>query len=192
MSNLEAVEWSSLPAPADDSASAHLPGMRLPSVPLAATKGERVDIAVLSGLTVTYAYPMTGQPSVALPEGWDAIPGARGYTLQACAFRDHAGELRALAVDHLFGLSTQVTAYQEEAARRLHLAFALLSDADLIFANALRLPTMTAGGMTLLKRLTLIVWDGVVRHVFYPVFPPDQAPHQVIDWLTRRRRADDR
>ena len=177
-----------LPVPIDDGACNHLPGMRLPSVPLVSTAGDMVDLAALPGRTVVYCYPRTGEPDKDPPPGWDAIPGARGCTPQSCAYRDHHAELAALGA-RVFGLSTQDTAYQREAAERLHLPFPLLSDADLAFARALRLPTFeVAGGdgaMTLIKRLTLIIDTGRIEHVFYPVFPPDADAGRVVEWLTR-------
>jgi peroxiredoxin len=47
------------------------------------------------------------------------------------------------------------------------------------------LPTFQTDEMTLLKRLTLIIDDGEVVHVFYPVFPPDRNASNVIDWLSQ-------
>jgi peroxiredoxin len=182
-------DWSTIPAPTDDGAARHLPGSRVPSLPLPATDGAVVDLSALPGRAVVYAYPRTGPPDAANPEGWDAIPGARGCTPQSCAFRDHFAELEALGVSHLFGLSTQDTAYQREAAGRLHLPFALLSDARLDLARAMRLPTFEAGGMVLLKRLTLVLRGGVVEHVFYPVFPPDRSAAEVAAWLSGEGRA---
>lgn len=173
-----------LPAPEDDGGSDHLPGMGLPAVPLRSTAGRTVDIAGLPGRTVVYCYPMTGRPDRQLPAGWDEIPGARGCTPQSCAFRDHHQELRAYVAE-VFGVSTQDTAYQREAVERLHLPFELLSDAELRFARALRLPTFAVDGMTLLKRLTLIVADGVVVKVFYPVFPPHKNAEEVLAWLAQ-------
>lgn len=187
MENPEAVDWSqtpdwaTIPAPVDDGATNHLVGLRLPSVPLPATDGSAYDLSALPGLVVVFAYPRTGTPGVSNPEGWDLIPGARGCTPQSCAFRDTHAELKALGVDHLFGLSTQTTAYQQEAAERLHLPFPILSDAKLEFANAVSLPTFEAGEMTLLKRCTLIIRDGTVEHVFYPVFPPDQSANDIVN-----------
>jgi len=190
MTNLHEVDWNALPAPEDDGAAAHLAGTTLPDIPLPATDGRMVSLAALTGLSVVYAYPMTGRPDQPLPDGWDMVPGARGCTPQACAFRDHAVDLRTLGVDHLFGLSTQETDYQREAAERLHLPFALLSDADLRLAEALNLPTMTVAGMKLLKRMTLVLRDGQIVTVFYPVFPPDEAPAQVAAWLRRHASPD--
>lgn len=183
MVDLLAVDWSKIPAPIDDGAARHLRGLALPSLVLPATDGHAIDLAKIAGTTVVYAYPMTGRPDVALPEGWDMIPGARGCTPQSCAFRDHFAELKALGAEALFGLSTQSTAYQREAAERLHLPFALLSDENLAFAQALRLPVFETAGMCLLKRLTLILRAGKIVRVFYPVFPPDRSAGDVIEWL---------
>jgi peroxiredoxin len=171
-----------LPVPEDDGACDHLAGMALPHVTLAATDGTMVDLAARSGRTVVYCYPRTGKPGEPSPAGWDEIPGARGCTPQSCAFRDHHAELRALGAE-VFGLSAQTTDYQREAAERLHLPFPLLSDVSLRFASALRLPTFTVEEMTLLKRVTLILRDGRIEHVFYPVFPPDANAAEVARWL---------
>ena len=171
-----------LPVPIDDGAAAHLTGMRIPSVSLTATDGERHDLAALTGRTVLYIYPMTGRPDRALPDGWDAIPGARGCTPQSCAFRDHHAELQALEA-RVFGVSSQTSDYQREARDRLHLPFELLSDSDFQLRDALRLPTFDDAGELLYRRLTLILIDNRVEHVFYPVFPPNENAEQVMDWL---------
>jgi peroxiredoxin len=186
MSQAAVVDWSMIPAPADDGAARHLPGMRIPSVPLHATNGTCVDLALRNGRTVIYAYPRTGEPGVPVPKEWDMIPGARGCTPQSCAFRDHFADLRELGVDHVFGLSTQDPAYQQEVVERLHLPFPLLSDAHLKLARALNLPTFETKGMTLLKRLTMVIRDGLIERVFYPVFPPDRNATEVIAWLKRQ------
>lgn len=172
-----------LPAPVDDGAADHLVGMAMPAITLRATDGTDVDLSTLPGpRCVIYAYPRTGVPGVALPDGWDSIPGARGCTPQACAFRDHHAELRALGA-HLFGLSTQATAYQQEMAERLHLPFPVLSDSDFRLTSALSLPTFEVEGMILLRRLTLIIHAGRIEHVFYPVFPPDTHAASVLGHL---------
>jgi peroxiredoxin len=176
-----------LPVPEDDGAARHLAGMQLPEVALQATDGTQVDLARLADRTVVYIYPRTGRPGVALPDGWDAIPGARGCTPQSCSFRDHFAELKALGVAHLFGLSTQDTDYQREAVDRLHLPFAILSDAGLQLTHALGLPTFEVAGMTLLKRMVLIIDDGVIAKAFYPVFPPDESAAIVAGWLRASR-----
>ncbi len=162
--------------------------MRVPSITLPSTAGRIVNLAELTvPRTVIYCYPRTGIPSEPLPEGWDLIPGARGCTPQACDFRDHHRELADLGAD-VFGLSTQTTEYQKEMVERLHLRFEILSDAKFRFCDALRLPTFEVQGMRLMKRLTLIIRNGVIETVFYPVFPPDKSTEQVIRWLKRNRQ----
>jgi peroxiredoxin len=176
-----------IPAPQDDGAARHLSGMMLPDVELPATEGTPVNLSKLKGRTVVYVYPRTGVPGIDPPDGWDQIPGARGCTPQSCSFRDHFNELKRLGVAQLFGLSTQDTAYQREAASRLHLPFPILSDEKLAFAKALNMPTFTTAGMTLLKRMALVIDDGKITTVFYPVFPPDKNAEEVIAWLQRSR-----
>lgn len=190
--SLEEVDWNALPQPNNDGAADHLTAASLPAVNLKSThnaadkidsSNSTVDLSALTGRTVIYIYPMTGRPDTPLPNGWNDIPGARGCTPQSCAFRDHMQELTELGVSQLFGLSTQSTDYQQEAVERLHLPYNLLSDEQLKFQSALKLPTLTVDGKTLLKRLTLIVDDSKITHHFYPVFPPDKNPLDVIQWI---------
>ncbi|MFA5949795.1 MAG: peroxiredoxin [Hyphomicrobium sp.] len=181
--DLNSVDWSKIPAPLDDGGARHLIGARLPDIALTSTAGTAVSLARLPGRTVLFAYPLTGRPGVSLPEGWDAIPGARGCTPQSCAFRDLHGELRSAGAREIYGISTQSTAYQQEAAKRLHLPFPLLSDADLEFGRALDLPMMSVADQLLFKRLALIADAGAVTTVFYPVFPPDRNAGDVLAWL---------
>jgi peroxiredoxin len=184
--SVETPDWSAIPPPTDDGAARHLTGVRWPFLPLPATDGTTVDLAQLPGLVVVYAYPRTGIPGIENPAGWDLIPGARGCTPQSCSFRDHFAELKTLGVKHLFGLSVQDTAYQREVVDRLHLPFPILSDEHLGLTRSLRLPTFETGGMTLLKRLTLVINDGRIEHVFYPVFPPDRNASDVLARLAAR------
>jgi peroxiredoxin len=175
-----------LPVPVDDGGCDHLPGMAIPPVPLQATDGSTVRLDdPVPGWTIVFAYPRTGEPDADPPGGlaaWDAIPGARGCTPQACASRDHHAELVAAGA-RVFGLSTQDTAYQREMAERLHLPFPVLSDEDLALTWALDLPTFEHAGLTLLKRQTLVIRAATIEHVFYPVFPSDRDAAQVLDWL---------
>jgi peroxiredoxin len=178
------VDWSKIPAPTDDGAAAHLKGITIPSIGLMATDDTSVILSALSGRTVVFAYPRTGEPGkIALVDDWDMIPGARGCTPQTCAFRDLFAELKAAGAAHVFGLSTQSNAYQTEMASRLHLSFPVLSDEKLMLTRALELPTMNVAGLTLIKRLALIVDDGRITQVFYPVFPPDRNAGDVLAWL---------
>jgi peroxiredoxin len=172
-----------IPVPVDDGAARHLAGLKVPALALVATDGSSVDLSRLAGRTVVYIYPRTGVPGQSPPDGWDLIPGARGCTPQSCSFRDHFAELKRLGVDHLYGLSTQGTAYQREAAQRLELPFAILSDETLALTQAIALPTFVVAGMTLLKRMVLVIDDGVITKVFYPVFPPDKSAEEVVAWL---------
>ena len=171
-----------LPVPVDDGACDHLPGTALPSMAIPSTRGRTVNPAQIPGWLVIYCYPMTGRSDQTLPDGWDQIPGARGCTPQSCSFRDHYRELQALNAQ-VFGLSTQTTEYQREAAERLHLPFELLSDSSFAFARTLRLPMFEVEGMHLIKRVTLIAKDGKIVKHFYPVFPPDRNVDDVLAWL---------
>lgn len=185
--NLMQVDWSKIPAPVDDGAAQHLTGMRIPDIALPATDATRVALGTLAGRVVVFAYPRTGRPDEpSLVDDWDMIPGARGCTPQSCAFRDLFAELCAAGAAFVFGLSTQDTAYQREAVDRLHLPFPLLSDEALQLTKALRLPTLTVAGQTLIKRLALVIDDGRITKVFYPVFPPDRSAPDVLDWLLRQ------
>jgi peroxiredoxin len=178
-----------LPVPVDDGAADHLPGLRLPALALRSTQGGEVDLAGAATVTealVLYIYPRIGTPGEPSPDGWDTIPGARGCTPQSCAFRDHHAELRALGAD-VVGLSAQSAEEQAAFAAREHLPFALLSDPDLRLARELRMPTFEAGSMRLYKRITLVVEDGTIAQVFYPVFPPDRNAAEVLAWLDERR-----
>ena len=174
-----------LPEPVDDGAADHLAGTSLPALTLVATSGEPVPLDRLGpgGRSVLYLYPMTGRQGVDLPEGWDDIPGARGCTPESCGFRDHHADLLAAGAQAVYGVSSQSTEYQREAAERLHLPFAMLADPGLALADALALPTFTVDDQRLYRRLTLIVDDARIEHVFYPVFPPDRHAEQVVAWL---------
>jgi peroxiredoxin len=182
--NLLDVDWSKIPAPADDGGAAHLAGMTIPPISLVATDDTTVTLSTLSGRSVVFGYPRTGEPGkIALVDDWDMIPGARGCTPQTCAFRDLYAELKAAGAAHVFGLSTQSNAYQTEMASRLHLPFPVLSDEKLELTRALKLPTMDVAGLTMIKRMALIIDNGRITHVFYPVFPPDRNAGDVLEWL---------
>ncbi|MFJ3490591.1 MerR family transcriptional regulator [Leifsonia aquatica] len=174
-----------LPVPEDDGAADHLPGTPAPALAFTATDGRVVDLAGLGGgRTVIYLYPLTGRPGVDLPDGWDAIPGARGCSTEACDFRDHHDELTAAGVSAVYGFSSQPTDYQAEVVDRLRLPFTMLSDEGFRLGAALGLPTFAAEGHDrLYARLTLVIRDGVIEHAFYPIFPPNTHAQQVLTWL---------
>lgn len=181
-----------LVAPVDDGAADHLPGLTLPALSLLATDATLVDLdKVAAGRWVLFFYPLTGEPGVDVPRGWDEIPGARGCSQEVCSFRDQLGALRGAGVEQVFAVSSDASPYQHELANRLHLPYQLLSDPTLRLAEAMGLPTFTAratprshgGPQRLYKRLTLVLTGTRVEHVFYPVFPPDTHAAQVVDWL---------
>jgi peroxiredoxin len=187
--NLLNVDWSTIPAPIDDGATRHLTGTTVPPVALAATDGTTVTLGALKGRIVVFAYPRTGEPGKAsLVDDWDMIPGARGCTPQTCSFRDLFADLKRAGAQSVFGLSTQSTAYQREMVERLHVPFAVLSDDKLALTKAMRLPTMDVAGQTLIKRLALVIDDGRITKVFYPVFPPDRNAGDVLAWLQANTR----
>jgi peroxiredoxin len=172
-----------LPVPEDDGAADHLAGAVMPSISLPATSGETVDLSTLGPRAIVYVYPMTGTPGVALPEGWDDVPGARGCTPESLGFRSNYDELTALGAQ-VYGLSVQSTQEQAEAAERLALPFPLLSDSGLVLAERLQLPTFTAAdGVVRYRRITLVLNDAVIEHVFYPIFPPNEHAAEVLGWL---------
>ena len=182
-SNLLKPDWSNIPAPELDVSLEHLNNFTIPEIKLLSTSGHEIDLSKLNGLSIIYVYPMTGQPNIALPKGWDEIPGARGCTPQSCSFRDNFSELKKLNIENIFGLSSQTTKYQKEMSERLHLPYPILSDEKLLFANALKLPTFKVDNMNLIKRITLITNNNKIIKYFYPVFPPDQNVNDVIFWL---------
>jgi peroxiredoxin len=174
-----------LPVPVDDGSASHLKGMTLPSLTLSTSDGGEVSLSDLGpGLTILYLYPLTGRPGVELPEGWDAIPGARGCSTEACDFRDHLGDLEAAGAARVYGMSSQSVDYQAEVVQRLHLPFSMISDPDLALAEALDLPTFSAPGHErLYTRLTMVIRGARIEHVFHPIFPPNTHAQQVLDWL---------
>jgi peroxiredoxin len=171
-----------LPIPIDDGAADHLAGMRIPDIELPATSGAKVNLSKLGSRTVVFCYPRTGRPGEDPPEGWDEIPGARGCTPESCGFRDNFPAFQQRRI-RVFGLSTQDTDYQREVVGRLQLPYEMLSDRDLRFATALRLPTFEVAGMTLIKRLTLVIDAAVISRVIYPVFPPDRHASELLSAL---------
>lgn len=175
-----------LPIPQDDGACSHLEGLKFPAVLLDSTQGT-VNLSEQPDTTVVYIYPRSSADSVD-PKGWDAIPGARGCSPQGCAFRDHQSELTALNAS-VFGLATQDVPYLEGEVERLHLPFPLISDQSLQLKNLLRIPLleMQVEGRSLYKRITLILKNGFITKVFYPVFPPDKNAEQVIEWLKGKK-----
>lgn len=175
---------ANLPVPEDDGAADHLAGLPAPHLTLPSTSGEDIALDELGpGRAIVYVYPLTGHPDVDLPEGWDSIPGARGCTTEACDFRDHHELLVDAGASQVLGLSSQDRDYQRELVDRLRLPFAMLSDPELRLVEALGLPTFEAGGLTLFKRLTLVIRNGVIEHAFYPIFPPNEHAQEVLGWL---------
>ena len=174
---------SDLPIPLDDGACDHLQNAWMPNVSLWSTDDKEINLSDLLGWNVIFCYPMTGRPGLAIPEGWVQIPGAAGCTPQVCSYREKHKELSTNRVG-IYGISTQTPEVQKEASTRLGLPYPLLSDADHSFSAALKLPMLEVNGLKLIKRLTLIIKDGVILKCFYPVFPPDENVIEVMEWLS--------
>lgn len=174
-----------LPVPENDGAADHLVGLEVPDITLPSSGGGDVQLRHLPvGRTILYLYPLTGRPGVDLPDGWDAIPGARGCSTEACDFRDHFTDLKAAGASQVWGMSSQDADYQAEVVQRLRLPFHMLSDETFALAEAVGLPTFAADGHPrLYTRLTMVIRDGRIEHVFYPIFPPNTHAQQVLDWL---------
>lgn len=189
----DSVDWTilppGLPVPEDDGAADHLPGRAVPPIALLATSGGTVTVGAMPGRTILYAYPAAGEE---MPPEWDLVPGARGCTPEACGFRDHFADLVAAGADRVYGLSAQGTDVQRWLVERYHLPFEILSDAAFALTDALGLPTFEFEGRRLLKRQTLVIDDGAIGHVFYPVFPPDKHAAEVTAWLRRHPRGRSR
>ncbi|MEV6346472.1 MerR family transcriptional regulator [Actinoplanes sp. NPDC051851] len=173
--------------PADPSS---LIGNGLPALDFYATDGRPVTMSDLGpGRSVIFVYPLTGRPGVDLPRGLLEVHGARGSTDQAMWLRDHHAELLAAGAARVYGLSAQSTGYQRELAHRLRLPYPLIPDPKLTLAAATGLPTLTSGDLTLYDRLTLVIADDVVEHVFHPILDPPSHALEVMSWLTKRRSA---
>lgn len=171
-------------APAAGVVPADLVGKPLPSLRFYATDGRPVDLGALGpGRSVVFVYPLTGRPGVDLPRGLLEVHGARD---QAVWLRDHHAEILAAGVTRVYGLSAQSTGYQRELAYRLRLPYPLIPDPQLTLAAA-GVPTRTAGDLTLYERLTLVLADDVVEHVFHPIPDPAAHPLEVMRWLTKHR-----
>jgi len=177
---------ANLPVPVDDGACDHLLGSTLPSISLTNATGNATDLSTYANTLVIYFYPMLGRPDSPPLIGWNDIPGARGCTPQTCAFRDSNAELKQRGVG-VFGVSAQRLEDQREAHARLQLPFVLLNDGQFALAEALKLPTFEYAGIRLIKRLTIITTGGLIRKVFYPVFPPNNNAYEVIAWLTAQQ-----
>lgn len=174
-----------LPVPVDDGACDHLTGARIPSVELMGVSDVKINIGSVEGDMVIFFYPMMGKPDSPPMVGWNDIPGARGCTPQSCSFRDHYSRLEKLGVK-VFGVSSQPLIDQKEASERLDLPFELLNDSRFELTRAMNLPRFDYNSSVYIKRITLIAENGVIKKIFYPVFPPNKNVNDVIQWLEHK------
>ncbi|MEH6445202.1 MAG: peroxiredoxin [Oceanospirillaceae bacterium] len=161
----------------------NLTGQTVPNLVLMATDGSKIDLAALAGISVVYAYPRTSPPNQPPIKGWDQIDGARGCTPQSKGYGEYHSEIIAAGASRVFGLSTQSSEYQKEVVERLSIPFHILSDQKLKLAAALVLPTFEAAGMTLLTRITIIIENGNIKKIFFPVNEPSQNAVEVAAYL---------
>jgi len=181
---------TNLPVPVDDGLCDHLEGAVVPPIRLRSSTGRVVDVSTIGGTAVLYIYPRISAPDLPPSAEWDALPGARGCTPQSCRFRDLQPGFSARGIQ-LFGVSTQSPKYQRDAVERLQLPFEMLSDWQLELTHGWALPTFKFDGEVLLKRFTLVIRDGMVVKVFYPVFPPTTNADEVLRWLESGASAQD-
>lgn len=175
-----------LPVPIDDGACDHLEGMNFPSLLLRTTTDREVDLSQGKGVVIVFFYPMIGDPDSPPMADWNEIPGARGCTPQSCSYRDNFDQLTELGAT-VYGASSQAIEEQRAAVVRLSLPFELLNDSGFKLTDSLELPAFDYRNNKMIRRVTLIVIDGVIRKVFYPVFPPDQNVDNVIAWLIEQQ-----
>ncbi|WP_426501312.1 winged helix-turn-helix transcriptional regulator [Streptomyces sp. D54] len=165
-----------------------LKGTRLPELLLTGDDGEPRDPVADTPYTVLYCFPSAYARRDAYPPGWAGIPGARGCTLESCAYRDQLAEFTAAGAT-VHGVSAQRPDEQRAFAEKEGLRFPLLSDADLTLTAALRLPTFRAAGVSRLKRLTLVVdRERTIREVLYPITDIGASVHEALEAV--RRPAD--
>jgi peroxiredoxin len=171
----------------DDESCDRLVGAVLPTLTLDSTAGP-VDLAELAAeLLVLFIYPhATGLPNAPTPD-WDLIPGARGCTVQSCAFRDQHQRLADLGAT-LAGLSVQTVDEQRGFAARVGLHYPLISDPGRKLGAALDLPTFSSTGLTFYKRLALIAKHERIVKVFYPVLEPPRNAADAAGWLEKYGR----
>ncbi len=173
------TDWP-YPAPDDDGAARHLiPGLKLPDISLPSTAGALLNLSRLAAPSVIFIYPWTGRPGLANPPNWDDIAGAHGSTPQAEGFRDTYQDFRTLGFEVL-GVSAQSTEDQREFSSRIRLPFPVLSDSAGALRAALQLPAFETGGVTYLKRLTLVLRDGKINRAVYPVHPPHTHARELL------------
>lgn len=184
-SDLFRPDWNLLPAPEDDGGASHLKGVCIPPLDFSSVEGG-VSFPV-PGVVVLFVFPMIARPGEALPDGWNDYPGARGCTPQSCSFKRNHERILDSGADVVYGLSSQSLSFLEEARRRLDLPYDLISDQEMVLKERLSLPSFCLNDKIYYKRLTLVLVDGLIRKVFYPVFPPDENPEDVIRFLTDGR-----
>ena len=163
----------------------HLLGARLPHITLPATNGSSINLSRLLGTTILFCYPMTSKPGIESPTSWDEIPGARGCTLQNCEYKNNFLEISNLNAS-IYGVSTQDTDYQREMAERLILPFLILSDSKFEFCDTLRIPTFTVDNKILIKSITLVIENGTIEAIHYPIHKSTSDPNWVISYLTSK------
>jgi peroxiredoxin len=152
----------------------------LPALEMEWMPGEWIDISALgSDPLVLYCHPGAEPDAVVL----DCEEQTLGADAAECrAFAEHSLELACLR-HRVVGVSSQSASATLRLASAEALPHVVLSDDRLELAEEMGLPTFEVDGTCLYERLTLIVRDGRVEKVFYPV--PDPATHaaEVAEWL---------
>jgi DNA-binding transcriptional MerR regulator len=155
-----------------------LAGARFPRLDCYGTDGKPVDLG--AGRSLIFLFRCTGQIETDVRTGLLEIPGARGEG--PSWLRDQHAELRSAGAGRVYGLAAQPPDYLRELGHRLAIPYPLIPDPQRALADALGLVPAD-------RRLTFVVSDGVIEHVFHPIPAPATHALQVMRWLTRRRDA---
>jgi peroxiredoxin len=153
----------------------HLISTAMPLLP-GCTWGSSADESYARGWTVLYFY--AGQSSDQHPSNPDDL------ALHA-AYSHHHYDLTAMRVS-VAGISTEPSNVQQERRTRCAIPHDLLSDPELRLALTLQLPTQELYGNAVYEPLALVMRDGIIHQMFYPIGDRLRHVGEVVAWILRQ------